>query len=129
MSNGSPVAAMLADMVEDTSHGSPFHSLKQATEGLTTKALTYKPVPKIARDWGQEFGWHTLRILTPRYILLHVTGAAEAYANHLAPRTRHKCEGEWDAFSWDQPFRTPKSVLGANRPRPASPPRPRNQGD
>ncbi len=107
------IAAILADMVYDTSHGNPWHGLAEATSDLEAKDLKYKPVPTIGCDWGQEDRWPRRRILTPRHILLHVAGAAEAYGDHLAPRTRRKCEAEWDAFTWRQPFDTPESVVHA----------------
>jgi hypothetical protein len=92
-------------MVHDTSHGDPWHRLKEATKGIRAKDLTYKPV-RVPWGWGR--GRRRLEIL--RRVIGHLC-AAEAYGNHLAPRTRAKGEDEWDAGPLRKPFNTPRSVI------------------
>ncbi|MBM3473368.1 MAG: DinB family protein [Armatimonadetes bacterium] len=106
------IASMLADMVLDTSHRSPWHSLAHATAGLTAADLGFKPIRGLGWDWGERDPWPAPCIMTVRQALMHVAGAAEEYANHLGPRTRAKAEAEWCAFSWDRPLKTPESVVG-----------------
>ncbi len=112
MGAGDSIAGMLAYIVKDASHGNRWHRLAEAASGLKAEDLGYKPVPRIACDWGRRDPWPRRRILTPRHILLHVAGAAAAYGDALAPRTPHRSDAEWDAFEWSQPFDTPESVIG-----------------
>ena len=105
-------ASMLADMVLDTSHRSPWHSLREAAAGMEAEDLGFKPVRRLGCDWGEKEPWPRPCVMTVRQTLMHTAGAAEEYANHLGPRTRAKAETEWDAFSWDCPLKTPASVVG-----------------
>jgi len=111
MPPANPLSRLLADMVLYTSHGNRWHRLAEATAGLRSRDLAYAPLPELACDWGRDDAWPKPRILTVRHNLLHLVGAAEGYAEALAPRTRAAVEAEWDAFNWRGPFNTPKSVL------------------
>jgi uncharacterized damage-inducible protein DinB len=112
MGGRSHIASMLADMVLDTSHGSPWHTLREAAAGMRAADLGFKPVPRLGWDWGEKERWPEPCVMTVRQTLMHVAGAADEYANHIGPRTRAKVEAEWDALSWGRSLKTPVSVVG-----------------
>jgi uncharacterized damage-inducible protein DinB len=106
MSDPSPIASMLADMVKDSSHGNRWHCLKEATAGIRPKDLTHKPV-RVPWGWGK----FRRNLATLRGILVHTCNAAETYGDHLGPRTRAKVEGEWDASPLKKPFDDPRALI------------------
>ncbi len=108
MSDRNSISTMLADMVKDASHESPWHRLEEAARGMRAKDLTYKPV-RVPWGWGQ----FRRQIVILRSVLVHVCRAAEIYGNHLAPRTRAKVEAEWDAGPLRKPFDRAKKLVGA----------------
>ncbi len=81
MQNESAIAGLLADMIDYTCWGNPWHRLAEATADLAPDDLSYRPLPGIG---------------PARRVLRHVASCAAWYGEGLAARTDDPSEAELD---------------------------------